>query len=157
MPRCKLRRAGRIVEVLANSSEYQWRESSLSITPAPGLVSSEGGGIRLLPSSAAQGDKRLFSAAASRQLVHRRRLVTAEQITDSRRAWFFHRRWAMLEFGVNSTSAFMAGPGAGNVLNGFVGSDDAGHGRRKCFTDLVPALRQFQRAIRAVVLISPFR
>ena len=114
-------------------SEYGWRELSLSITPAPGLVSSEGGGIRLLSPSAAQGDKRRFSAAASRQLVHRRRLVNTEQIKDSRCAWFFHRRWAMSGFGVNSTAAFLVGPGAGNVLNRFTGFDDAGHGRRKVF------------------------
>ena len=104
-----------------------------SITPAPGLVPSWGGGIRLLSPSAAQGDRRWFSAAGSRQLVHRRRLVTARQVKTHAALGSSTAAGPYQELGVNSTSAFLAGPGAGNVLNQFAGLDDGGESRRKVF------------------------
>ena len=63
-------------------------------------------------------------AASSRQPVNRRRIVTTEQIKDSRRAWFFHRRWAVPGFGVNFAPAIVIGPGAGNRLGREVGVDN---------------------------------
>ena len=43
---------------------------------------------------------------------------------DLRYALFLRRRWAWLEFGVNSALAIVFGPGAGNVLNRIVDLDE---------------------------------
>ena len=71
-----------------------------------------------------RGSNNGSGAASSRQPVNRRRIVTTEQIKDSRRAWFFHRRWAVPGFGVNFAPAIVIGPGAGNRLGREVGVDN---------------------------------
>ena len=68
-----------------------------------------------------RGSNDVSGVASSRQPVSGRRIVTAEQIKDSRRALFFHRRWAISRFGVHSALAILIGPGAGNLLSQKVG------------------------------------
>ena len=61
-------------------------------------------------------------------------VVRNGQMRDSRRALFFHRRWAQPRFGVNSAPAILFGPGAGYLLSRNIGADNG----RKCGESVLP-------------------
>ena len=82
-------------------------------------------------------------------------VVSDGQMRDSRRALFLRRRWAVPGNGVNSASAIVTGPGAGNVLNGFVGFDDGNKYRRKVFYPSRPGAAPVSKSYSGCRLCQP--